>query len=185
MNRTRIATRFRTLGPRLPIAAARTLVALAAISLGTGSLAAAEPIVPERPLATAFATSGHAAFPLLAPDARGEVRIPTAELADGAAHCYTVMVRDLPIEFFAIWTEDNVIRTAFNACDVCFPAKLGYRRDGTFMVCNNCGNRFPIGRIGAATGGCNPAPLAAWIEAQDLVIAVSALEAGLTYFPTS
>lgn len=139
---------------------------------------------PDRPLATAFATSGHAAFPLVAANELGEVRIPIAELGDRAAHYYTYMAGERPVEFFAIWTPDDVIRTALNACDVCYRAKLGYRQDGAFMVCNNCGNRFPTEKIALVTGGCNPVPLATRIDGQDLVIAVSALAAGLAYFPT-
>jgi hypothetical protein len=144
---------------------------------------AAQPTV-ERLLATAFATSGHSAFPLVVADALGEVRIPIAELADHLAHYYTFMVGALPVEFFAIWTPDSVIRTALNACDICYRAKLGYRQDGTFMVCNNCGNRFPIEKIALATGGCNPVPLTARVDGQVLVITALVLEAGLAYFPS-
>lgn len=160
------------------------VLSMFALVLGTAPWQCAAQAAEERPLATAFATSGHAAFPLVIADASGEVRIPIAELADHLAHYFTFMVGTLPVEFFAIWTPDSVIRTALNACDICYRAKLGYRQDGTFMVCNNCGNRFPIERIALATGGCNPVPLAARVDGQALVITALVLEAGLAYFPS-
>jgi uncharacterized membrane protein len=170
-------------GSRPAIRLAQVLTAaiiVACVGVVPGTLAADS---PARPLATALATTNHAAFPLVVADTAGVVRLPLTELSDGAAHFYTVMVGDLPVEFFAIWTPDNVIRTAYNACDVCFRAKLGYRQEGLFMVCNNCGNRFPVGKIDTVNGGCNPAPLAAHIDGQELVIAPADLVAGLSYFP--
>ncbi len=152
------------------------IVALAAMgAFGSG--------VPERPLATAFATPNHDAFPLVAADSAAWVRIPLDELADHLAHFYTFMVDDRPVEFFAVWTDDNVVRTAYNACDVCFRAKLGYREDGAFMVCSNCGSRFPADRIGRVSGGCNPAPLRSMVDGSDLAIAAADLAVGVAYFP--
>jgi hypothetical protein len=136
-----------------------------------------------RPLAQMMATTGHVPFPLVAANEAGDVRFPIAEFADGVAHFYTFMANGLPVEFFIIHTSDNVIRTAFDACDVCYRAKLGYRQDGESMVCNNCGSRFPVTRIDLVNGGCNPAPFAARIDGADLVIAAKDLAAGLSYFP--
>jgi hypothetical protein len=136
-----------------------------------------------RPLAEVMATTGHEPFPLVTANEAGDIRFPIAEFADGVAHFYTFMANGRPVELFVIHTSDNVIRTAFDACDVCYRAKLGYRQDGQFMVCNNCGNRFPVSRIDLVNGGCNPAPFAARIDGNDLVIAAQDLTAGLSYFP--
>lgn len=180
MNETNNQTRGCDARRRRRALAASLVLGLTAILAATAAIGQS---ATDRPLATAFATSGHAAFPLVVADAAAEVRIATGELADRAAHFYTFMSGDRPVEFFAIWTADNVIRTAFNACDVCFRAKLGYRHDGEFMICNNCGNRFPVVKISTVSGGCNPAPLAARIDGEDLVVAAAALGAGLPYFP--
>jgi hypothetical protein len=136
-----------------------------------------------RPLAQAMATTGHEPFFLVTANEAGEVRFPIAEFADGVAHFYTFMANGLPVEFFVVHTPDNVIRCAYDACDICYHAKLGYRQDGSVMVCNNCGNRFATQQIGIARGGCNPAPLAARIVGDQLVIATQDLTAGLSYFP--
>jgi hypothetical protein len=136
-----------------------------------------------RPIAQVMATTGHEPFPLVTANEVGDVRFPIAEFADGLAHFYTVMANGRPVEFFVVHTLDNVIRSAYDACDICYHAKLGYRQDGQFMVCNNCGNRLATQQIGIARGGCNPAPLAARIDGDDLVIAAQDLTAGLSYFP--
>jgi hypothetical protein len=151
--------------------------------LGATAAAAESVITPARPLAQAMATKNHDPFPLVTADSTGEVRFALTEFSDGLAHFYTFMTEGLPVEFFVIWTPDNVIRTALDACDVCYRAKLGYRQDGEFVVCNNCGNRFPMDRIDTVNGGCNPTPLAARIESGELVISAADLTAGLPYFP--
>jgi uncharacterized membrane protein len=129
-----------------------------------------------------MATKNHEPFPLVTADASGNVRFAVGEFADGLSHFYTFMVDGLPVEFFVIWTSDNVVRTALNACDVCYRAKLGYRQDGQFMVCNNCGNRFPVGQIDVVSGGCNPTPLSARMDVGELVISATDLTLGLAYF---
>ncbi|MEM3554980.1 MAG: Fe-S-containing protein, partial [Candidatus Micrarchaeaceae archaeon] len=59
---------------------------------------------------------------------------------------------------------------AFNACDVCYPARKGYHQEGDVMVCNNCGRRFPTNQINIVRGGCNPAPLERAVDGDTLVI---------------
>ncbi len=152
-------------------------------ALGAAAASAEPTTVPARPLAHAMATKNHDPFPLVTADASGGVRFAINEFSDGLAHFYTFMANGLPVEFFVIWTPDNVIRTALDACDVCYRAKLGYHEDGQFMVCNNCGNRFPVGQIDIVNGGCNPTPLAARIDGGELVISAGDLTAGLAYFP--
>jgi uncharacterized membrane protein len=136
-----------------------------------------------RPFAQMMATTGHVPFPLVTANEACDVRFPIAEFADGVAHFYTFMANGLPVEFFVVQTPDNVIRSAYDACDICYRAKLGYRQDGAVMVCNNCGNRFATQQIGIARSGCSPAPLAARIDGDHLVIAAQDLVAGLSYFP--
>jgi hypothetical protein len=152
---------------------------LSFLGVGNAETASGE----DRPLAQMMATTGHVPFPLVTANDAGDVRFPIAEFADGVAHFYTFMANGLPVEFFVVHTPDNVIRSAYDACDICYRAKLGYRQDGAVMVCNNCGNRFATQQIGIARGGCNPAPLAARIDGDHLVIAAQDLVAGLSYFP--
>ncbi len=112
----------------------------------------------------------------------GAVKLALADVSDGKAHFYTYEGAGKTIAFFVLKGADGVIRAAFDACDVCFPAKKGYHQEGDVMVCNNCGNRFPSVKINVETGGCNPAPLADQTAGTELTIQVARLEAGAKYF---
>lgn len=112
----------------------------------------------------------------------GMVRIPVAEVNDGYAHYYTYNDRGRDVNFFVLRSSDGVIRAAFDACDVCFQEKKGYRQEGDTMVCNNCGQRFPSVQINVLRGGCNPAPLERTIQGDYLVMNVSDIQQGGYYF---
>lgn len=112
----------------------------------------------------------------------GAVRIPVSEVNDGHAHFYTYEGRDRDVNFFVLRSSDGVIRAAFDACDVCFREKKGYRQEGDLMVCNNCGQVFPSVKINVLRGGCNPAPLERSIQGEYLVMNVPDIEQGGYYF---
>jgi uncharacterized membrane protein len=86
------------------------------------------------------------------------------------------------IPFFVIKSPDGVIRSAFDACDVCFPEKKGYSQDGDNMICNNCGRKFHISRVNIEEGGCNPAPLKRKVVGNSLVIMEQDVLPGKRYF---
>jgi hypothetical protein len=132
-------------------------------------------------LLVSAATLGHDPYPAVeATD--GAVRLSLSTFDDFQAHFYTFMYQGQPIEFFVLKSKDGVVRAAFNACDVCFPAKKGYHQEGDEMVCNNCGSRFPSNLINEVRGGCNPAPLTRTVEGNVLLIQVQDLAQGLSYF---
>jgi uncharacterized membrane protein len=85
--------------------------------------------------------------------------IPIAEL-DGNAHFYTADVDGVPVEVVVVKLADGSIRTAFNACQVCYDSGKGYfKQEGDELVCQNCGNRYTMDQVGLNAGGCNPAPI--------------------------
>jgi uncharacterized membrane protein len=112
----------------------------------------------------------------------GAFRLPTATFEDGQARWYTYQAEDSEIEFFVLKSSDGVIRAAFNACDVCYLDKQGYRQEGDEMVCNACGQRFPSVLINEVRGGCNPSPLERTIEGDEVVIRMDDILAGASYF---
>ena len=112
----------------------------------------------------------------------GQVRIPLSRISDGKAHYFSFRDQGTELKFFVLKSPDNVIRAAFDACDVCYGEKKGYSQDKEFMVCNNCGMRFHSSRINEVEGGCNPSPLTRSVENGEVVITVSDLSAGARYF---
>lgn len=112
----------------------------------------------------------------------GTVAIPLADVSDGKAHFYTLKAGGKQVQFFAIKSKDGQVRTALNACDVCYREKKGYAQEGDTMKCVNCGMRFASNRIGEVKGGCNPHPLPRATDAKNLLIREADLAAGAGYF---
>lgn len=112
----------------------------------------------------------------------GEVRIPLNDVDDGNAHHYSYQDQGREIKFFIVKSSDGVVRAAFDACDVCYPAKKGYTQDGEYMICNNCGRRFHVSQVNMVEGGCNPAPLHRETAGDKLVIKVADILEGARFF---
>jgi uncharacterized membrane protein len=113
----------------------------------------------------------------------GVVTIPAAPVSDGKAHYFSYRSGDAYVNFFVLKSHDGVLRAAFDACDVCYHAKKGYRQEGDSMVCNNCGMKFRSDMINEVQGGCNPAPIQRSVADGKIVIAAADLEQGGKYFP--
>lgn len=87
--------------------------------------------------------------------------------------------QDVGVRFFAVKASDGSVKTAFDMCDVCYTSKKGYRQEGSDMVCNNCGNRYPINGLGTENrnpGGCWPSYLPNQIVGDSVVIEKADLE---------
>ena len=114
--------------------------------------------------------------------AKGRLEIPVASINDGKAHHFKVQAGDgVMVTFFVLKSKDGVIRSAIDACDVCYRAGRGYEQSGDEMVCLNCGMRFASARINEVKGGCNPAPLNRTIEGNMLVIAMADIDRNSWY----
>jgi uncharacterized membrane protein len=73
---------------------------------------------------------------------------------------YPATVNGTDLEVIAVEAPDGTIRTAFNTCQVCYDSGRGYyKQDGDVLVCQNCGNRFPMSHVEVESGGCNPWPI--------------------------
>jgi len=112
----------------------------------------------------------------------GEVRIDINKVSDGQAHYFTHGQGESKVDFFVVKSVDGVMRSAFDACDVCYREKKGYRQEGNFMVCNNCDMRFRTDLINEVKGGCNPAPLQRQVAGNELIIKTTDLNSGSWYF---
>lgn len=111
------------------------------------------------------------------------VTVPLAELKPQKAAFYQVNIDGVTVRFFAVKGADGRIRTALDACDVCFRERKGYEQKGVVMLCRNCGLTFPIDRIGPSSiGGCNPHFLPSVISGDRLQIQLSELRSGERFF---
>lgn len=119
---------------------------------------------------------------LVTPGHDGQIRFATAEFNDGQARFYRLQGQAGPVDFFVVRSQDGVVRSAFDTCDVCYKARKGYRQEGHDMVCNNCDQRFRTDMINVVKGGCNPAPLRRQQVGDSIVIATADIEQGAWYF---
>jgi len=109
---------------------------------------------------TLFIGTGAVAFagPTLMPN--GDLRIPKKEVT-AVAKFYPYTAGGVLMEVLALRAPDGTVRTAFNTCQVCYSSGRGYyTQKGDYLVCNNCGNRFPASQVELIKGGCNPVPIA-------------------------
>jgi uncharacterized membrane protein len=113
----------------------------------------------------------------------GVVSIPLAKVSDGKSHFYRFTDNGKEIDFFVVKSAKGEIKTAFDACDVCYHEKKGYQQGGQDMICKNCNKKFAIDRIGPhETGGCNPSYLPHQQNGGNVVISVGDLKAGARFF---
>ena len=110
------------------------------------------------------------------------VSYPANQFEDGKARHFEYQHNGITVRYFILKSSDGIIRAAFDACDVCWPAGKGYYQEGDFMVCRNCGRRFASILINEVKGGCNPAPLRREIDGRNLVIKTNDILKGKQYF---
>lgn len=85
--------------------------------------------------------------------------IPISDISSTVSF-YPVEVDGTQMEVLAVADSEGNIRTAFNTCQICYSSGHGYYvQDGSYLVCQNCGNRFTVDQIEIQTGGCNPWPI--------------------------
>jgi uncharacterized membrane protein len=111
---------------------------------------------------------------------------PAEIFNDGKARHFSFAAEGgITVKYFVLKSSDGVIRAAFDACDVCWPAGKGYYQSGDVMVCRNCGRRFASVRVNEVKGGCNPAPLNRKVEDGKVVLQVADILQGKSYFDFS
>ncbi|MGD8990309.1 MAG: DUF2318 domain-containing protein [Desulfobacterales bacterium] len=110
------------------------------------------------------------------------VSLPATLFNDGKARHFEHVAGEFKIKYFVLKSSDGVIRAAFDACDVCWPAGRGYYQEGDYMVCRNCGRKFASVLVNEVKGGCNPAPLNRRVDNGKVVIEVKDILEGRQYF---
>jgi len=98
----------------------------------------------------------------------GEIKLKASIFNDNQTRFYNVKMTDAKIiYFFVVKDKNGIYRAAANACAVCFKTYKGFHQEGNEIVCNNCGNRYPIEKIATEKGGCNPGPISPNLEVKD------------------
>ena len=111
-----------------------------------------------------------------------QVSLPATLFDDGKARHFEHVAGEFKIKYFVLKSSDDVIRAAFDACDVCWPAGRGYYQEGDYMVCRNCGRKFASVLVNEVKGGCNPAPLNRRVDNGKVIIEVKDILEGRQYF---
>ena len=102
------------------------------------------------------------------------VTLEASSVDDGNAHYYnTTLPSGDPVYFFVVKSPDGNLRAAANGCQVCGGALQGFHQEGDVMVCNTCGNRYPLNKIATEKGGCNPAPISQNLQVDNGKIKIS------------
>ena len=114
------------------------------------------------------------------------VSYPADLFENGKARHFSYKAGDsITINYFILKSSDGIIRAAFDACDVCWPAGKGYYQSGDVMVCRNCGRKFASVLVNEVKGGCNPAPLNREVVDGRVVIQISDIMEGVQFFDFS
>jgi len=109
--------------------------------------------------------------------ADSQITLPASEISDGKAHFYNTTLPDGdPVYFFAVKSSDGKLRAAANGCQVCGGSLQGFHQEDDFMVCNTCGNKYPLNKIATEKGGCNPAPISPDLEVDGGNISITLAE---------
>ncbi len=113
------------------------------------------------------------------------VFIPVKGLDTGAKFYSYKTKNNGQVVIFAMLDSRKGVHVAFDACDVCYQARKGYRIVNGFAVCNNCGRRFPVTAIGTdnLSGGCWPSYLPASVAGGRVEIKTADLEGKQYLFP--
>lgn len=121
-----------------------------------------------------------AAKVIITPSNAQVIKIPISEITENAKW-YEYEKDSIKIKFFVVKASDGSIKTAFDACDICYKSKKGYRQEGNYIVCNNCGNKYLIDDLGTknkVSGGCWPGYLPNIVEGNDVIIKKSDIDKG-------
>ena len=117
----------------------------------------------------------------------GPLRVPLSRVTTKALYV-NVPSADaaLPaVQLIALRDGEGRARIAFNTCQACNPSPRAWfaQRDDGRIVCQNCGNDFGPEAVGAATRGCNPAPIPGVRETADaFLVPAAALDAARPAF---
>lgn len=110
----------------------------------------------------------------------GDVVINTDEITEDITFMEYKTESNTRIGLIALKGSDGSVRTAFDTCLECLGSPLAYfEQEGDQVVCQNCGNHYPLDQVGLEPGGCKPIPISdeeRILEGNQITIPASFLE---------
>lgn len=117
------------------------------------------------------------------PDDRGNVVLDVADLATGEVRFFKFLnAGNQEVDFFVGRDKYGTIQVAFDANELCYKLKRGYRHEDEWVTCNKCDKSFRLAEVNDGDGGCKPVPLAHQLEGDRLVLTESDILGGWRYF---
>lgn len=119
----------------------------------------------------------------VSPGRDGRVRVSLAGLEPQQVRFYQFLNSgNQEVRFFVGRDPGGHVQVAFDANELCFKTKRGYRHEGEWLVCNKCDKSFRLAEVNAGGGGCNPIPVKHRLEGEELVIAEADMLEGWRLF---
>ena len=119
----------------------------------------------------------------VSPGRDGKVRVSLEGLEPQQVRFYDFLnPGNQEVRFFVGRDAAGHVQVAFDANEICFKTKRGYRPEGEWLVCNKCDKSFRLADANKGGGGCNPIPLAHAVEGDELVIAEADILGGWRLF---
>lgn len=126
---------------------------------------------------------GRLGYDRVAPGPDGTVRVSVADLEAQQVHFYHFLnPANQEVHFFIGRDEEGHLAVAFDANEICYKSKRGYRAEGAWVVCNKCDKSFRLAEVNAGGGGCKPVPVPFTVDGQTVVLAEHDLLTGWRLF---
>lgn len=117
------------------------------------------------------------------PGPDGLVRIDVSSLESPMVrYFHFINAGNQEVEFFVSRDRSGELQVAFDANEVCYKKRRGYRAEGDWVVCNACDKAFRIAEINDGGGGCKPVPLEFQVTGNQLLLREDAVLRGWRYF---
>jgi len=110
-----------------------------------------------------------------------DVVIETSNLELEVPKFYTYRFQGKNVNFFVIKMPDTIL-SFLDACASCYPHKLGYRCEGSEVICRYCNSRFSIGKLEKGLGNCYPIRIKGRMENGQYLIPTAMLNSSADKF---
>ena len=124
-----------------------------------------------------------AGYQRVKPDTNGQVILDVSDLSSGEARFYRFLNSgNQEVKFFIARDHHGEIQAVFDASEICYKTKRGFRHEGEWVVCNKCDKAFRVTTLNDGGGGCKPVPLVHRLAGDQLILEEHDVLAGWRFF---